>query len=116
MITAAKPIKPLRRSPEISQGNGAPADSVNTKAETELSTAEVAENLHISLAFLTKALEAGEIPYRTVSGQRCIRYGDVQDYRERQRAEREEALRELALYSEEIGLYEIEDQLHTEPK
>jgi excisionase family DNA binding protein len=76
----------------------------------ELTTHQAADLLNISRPHLIKQLEAGRIPYRRVGTHRRIRYDELMAYVEREREERRKVLDELVRYSEEIGLYDLEDK------
>jgi excisionase family DNA binding protein len=74
-----------------------------------LSTQEAADLLGISRPTLVKLLEAGEIPYDQLPGQRRhrrVQLAAVEAYRQRSRRRRRAALRELTRDADAQGLYE----------
>lgn len=65
-------------------------------AHTMLTTNEAADILNVSRPFLIKLLERGEIPYGMAGTHRRIAFHDLVSYRQRRRADRKAALKELA--------------------
>src|SRR5215217_7597929 len=73
---------------------------------TMLTTQQAADMIGISRPTLVKLLEGGEIPFSQPGRHRRIQLADLMGYRDRSRAVRREALRELTQSAEEDGLYE----------
>lgn len=78
--------------------------------EHELTTQEAAEILNISRPYLVKLLEQGAIAYRMVGSHRRIRFEDLIAYKEQRDDGRRANMRKLTQLSEELGLYDEEDQ------
>lgn len=74
--------------------------------EQEIGTQEAAKLLGVSRPFLVKLLDNGVIPSRKVGVQRRVRPADILAYKEQQRAQRREVLRELAAEDQRLGLGE----------
>jgi excisionase family DNA binding protein len=73
---------------------------------TMLTTQEAADLLNISRPTLVRLLTDGEIPYTMRGRHRRVLQRDVLDYSDRTRAERREALDQMAADAEDDGLYE----------
>lgn len=71
----------------------------------QLTTQQAADLLGISRPTLIKLLEAGRIPYETPGRHRRLRLSDVLAFQQARRTEQREALRELAVDAQEIGMY-----------
>src|SRR5580698_4919381 len=72
----------------------------------ELTTQEAADLLNVSRPFLIGLLENGQLPHHKVgTHRRRVRFADLMIYKRRRDAESEEALRELAVLSQEMKLY-----------
>jgi len=78
--------------------------------EHELTTQEAAELLNVSRPFLIKLLEQRAIPYSMVGTHRRIRYEDLIAYKEQRDNQRRDCLKRLTQLSEEMGLYDDEDE------
>lgn len=97
----------------IAEGHGVAVHRVN---DEELTTSQAAELLGMSRPTLVDLLEKGEMPYRMVGTHRRIRRRDVLAYRERTqrgrsaaaverpREDRLRGLKEMAEYTESLGL------------
>lgn len=72
--------------------------------QKQLTTQQAADLLNISRPYLIKLLDRGEIPYEMVGSHRRLHFGAVMDYRERRAATEEEALDELLLLDDRLGL------------
>ena len=64
-----------------------------------------ADLLNVSPSFVTRLIDQGELPARTVGPHQRVLYGDVMAYKRRSAAAAEEAVRELTQLSQELGLY-----------
>lgn len=72
--------------------------------DEELTTREAADLLNVSRPYLTGLLKDGKIPHRKVGTHRRVRRRDVLIYKEKMRADSEEAMQELADQAQELGL------------
>ena len=64
--------------------------------DTLLTTQQAAQLLNISRPYLYKLIDAGEIPFEQVGSHRRLRLCDVEELRERRRAESRKALDAIA--------------------
>lgn len=71
----------------------------------ELTTVEAANFLNVSRPFIIKEIDAGRILHRMVGSHRRILLGDLIEYAEKVRTEREAALESLSKISHELGDY-----------
>lgn len=69
--------------------------------DTELTTVQAADMLHVSRPFLIKLLEEGQIPYRKVGKHRRIRMEDVMNYKRAIDQQREAVLDQLVADAQE---------------
>ena len=74
--------------------------------EQEIGTQEAAELLGVSRPFLVKLLDNGAIPSRKVGVQRRVKPADILAYKEQEKAQRRDVLRELAAEDQRLGLGE----------
>jgi excisionase family DNA binding protein len=77
---------------------------------SELTTQHAAEILGVSRPHLVKLLEQEEIPYHMVGKHRRIRLDDLLVYKHRRDSKRQEILEQIRADSEELGLYDLEDE------
>lgn len=71
----------------------------------ELTPQQAAEVLGVSRQSLTRAMDAGRLPFHRVGSHRRLAVADVLAY-QRERTARRVALRSLTQLSDELGLYE----------
>ena len=71
---------------------------------TELTTQQAADFLNVSRPHLVGLLERNELAYRKVGSHRRIFFKDLVEYQQRSRVERKNALDELAVQAQELGL------------
>lgn len=67
-----------------------------------LTTQEAADLLNVSGPFLTKLLEAGDIPFHKVGSHRRVKIEDLESYRTSRDRDRTEALRKLQRLGQEF--------------
>jgi len=72
--------------------------------DTELTTVQAAEILHVSRPHLIKLLEEGQIAHRKVGRHRRVLLGDLLLFQSRQKALRENALDALVQQAQELNL------------
>ena len=72
--------------------------------ETEITTQQAAEILHVSRPYFVRLIEQGLIPARMVGPQRRVMLIDVLAYKADNKAKRRGALRELKALDQENGL------------
>lgn len=87
---------------QLSRGNGITIVPLNK----ELTTAEAANILNVSRPHVVKLLDEGEFRYHKVGTHRRIALADLLAYRDHRDEEFDEAMRELHLVSEELGIPE----------
>ena len=78
---------------------------------TELTTQQAADLLGVSRPTLIRLLDAGEIPSTRPNKHRRIKLADVEAYRQRRAVSRHEGLAAIAQVSDEMGLYDDDDDL-----
>ncbi len=76
----------------------------------ELTTQEAADILNVSRPHLVKLLERGDIPFMKVGTHRRIRFSDLLDYKQQRDRKRRSSLADLTQLSQELGLYEQQQQ------
>ncbi len=74
-------------------------------AHAEFTPEAAAALLGVSPLFVTRLIEQGEVPARTVGPHRRVGYGDLMAYKRRAAAAAEDAMHELTQLSQELGLY-----------
>lgn len=77
----------------------------------DLTTQQAADILGVSLPFLIKLLDRGEIHYKNVDSYGIITFEDVMKYAKKREQQREKKLDELIQMTEEAGLYELDEKL-----
>jgi excisionase family DNA binding protein len=70
----------------------------------ELTTQEAADLLRVSRPYLVKLLEEGQIKYHNVGNRRKVRFDHLMTYREKMKKESREALDELTIQAQELGM------------
>jgi excisionase family DNA binding protein len=70
----------------------------------ELTTHQAADLLNVSRGYVLKLLEQNAIPHRKVGTHRRIRLEDLLAYKDKMRADGDNAVDELAQISQELGL------------
>jgi excisionase family DNA binding protein len=71
---------------------------------TEVTRQEAADFLNVSLLYLDRLLEEGEIPFRPIGSDRSVLYQDLVAYHAKSKAGRKAALDALALEAQALGL------------
>lgn len=75
-----------------------------------LTTQKAADILDVSRPYFIGLLDKEEIPYHMVGTHRRIRLDDLLVYKDRRDSHRRQVLREMRTESEELGLYDLEDE------
>lgn len=77
---------------------------------SQLSTQDAADILGVSRPHLVKLLEQEEIDFHKVGKHRRIRLDDLLVYKDRRDSKRRQVLDQIKADSEELGLYDLEDE------
>lgn len=77
---------------------------------SQLTTQQAADLIGVSRPHLVKLLEAEEIPHCKVGKHRRIRLDDLLVYKYRRDSKRRRILDQIKAESEELGLYDLEDE------
>jgi excisionase family DNA binding protein len=75
-----------------------------------LTTQEAADLLGVSRPTIVRLLERGDIPFTRPNRHRRVQLIEVLEFQRRASAERQAALRTLVEISEDLGLYDNEDE------
>jgi len=86
---------------ELSHGKGVAL----VTTDTELTTQQAADFLHVSRPYLVKLLDQGKIPFRKVGVRRRVHLQDVLRYMEATGDAAAKALDEMAAENQRLGLY-----------
>jgi excisionase family DNA binding protein len=78
--------------------------------EHELTTQEAADLINVSRPFLVKLLEEGKVPFHLVGTHRRVRFVDLVLYKKTRDKERRQALKRLTELSEQLGLYDDDNE------
>lgn len=65
-----------------------------------------AEILNVSVSFLVQCLAKGDLPFQEVGTEVLLLRSDVMAYRDRLDEQSSQALNEMVIISEELGLYD----------
>jgi excisionase family DNA binding protein len=76
----------------------------------QLTTQEAADLLGISRPTIVRILERGDIPFTQPNRHRRLRLSDVLEYQRCASADQQAALRTMVEISEDLGLYDDEDE------
>jgi excisionase family DNA binding protein len=104
-----EPIAAMLREILAAYAAGNPVSLV--AREGEMSPNEAADFLNVSRGTITKLMDDGTLPFRTVGSHRRIPSAAVIAYDLRQRAHADAALDELTRLSREMGLYEMDQRM-----
>lgn len=74
--------------------------------DEEVTPEKASEFLQVSRSYLTKLLDAGEIPFREAGTHRRITMSDLIEYKRKRKTVSEEALQRMVEVTEEMGLYD----------
>jgi excisionase family DNA binding protein len=69
-----------------------------------VSSEDAANILNVSIPYLIRLLEEGEIVHHKVNGQRCIRLDDLMAYKKQLGLRSSQALDDLAQQAQELGI------------
>lgn len=89
-------------------GQGVPVTIM--PVHSQLTTQEAANILGVSRPHLVKLLDKEHIPYHKIGKHRRIRLDDLLVYKNRRDSKRRAALDKIKADSEELGLYELENE------
>lgn len=74
--------------------------------DRDITMAEVSEILNISIPYLTKLLDQGDIPYVTVGSTRHLNLRDVLNYKSDRDQNRRKGISNLTAFIQEEGFYD----------
>jgi excisionase family DNA binding protein len=86
---------------ELSQGK----EVAVVTTDTEVTTQQAADFMHVSRPYVVKLVDAGKIPSRKVGVRRRVRLGDVLRYMEETGDAASRALDEMVAENQRLGLY-----------
>jgi excisionase family DNA binding protein len=104
-----EPIAAMLREIVASYAAGNPVSLV--ARDGEMTPNEAADFLNVSRGTVTKLMDDGTLPFRSVGTHRRIPTAAVVAYDLRQRAQADAALDELTRLSQEMGLYDMDRRM-----
>ena len=104
-----EPIASMLREIVASYAAGNPVSLVSR--EGEMTPNEAADFLNVSRGTITKLMDDGTLPFRSVGTHRRIPTAAVVAYDLKQRAQADAALNELTRLSQEMGLYHMDHRM-----
>ena len=85
---------------ELAQGHSVTVQ----KIESEVTTSEAAEYLHVSRPYVVKLLNEGKLPFKMVGTHRRIPFPDLQEYRAKQQELSLRLMAELQAEAQEYSM------------
>ena len=73
-------------------------------SEAELTTKQTADFMNVSRPFVCRLIDSGQLPARMVNKHRRVKFADLVAFEQKNQPERYDALAEMALEAEELGL------------
>lgn len=80
------------------------ATASTSSTETELTTQQSADILHVSRPYLIRLLEENKIPSRMAGTHRLVRFEDIKKYKDTIDTNRRKALEQLTVEAQKLGL------------
>lgn len=104
-----EPIAAMLREIVASYAAGNPVSLVSR--DGEMTPNEAADFLNVSRGTVTKLMDDGTLPFRSVGTHRRIPTAAIIAYDLKQRAQADAALNELTHLSQEMGLYDMDHRM-----